>query len=115
MTEHQWWCGGKDPCACTEAWKEETWPNDLIAFKWAETLSTGEQSVLLASSLKYLQARIDAALTKAIADERAKLREVAQEALVIVELHGPMMFHVGNQTKYAELAARLRAAPGENR
>lgn len=37
----------------------EACPPDLIAFKWAETLSTGEQSVLLTSSLKRLQGTID--------------------------------------------------------
>ena len=21
LIKHQWWCGGKEPCACTEAWK----------------------------------------------------------------------------------------------
>lgn len=21
--KHQWWCGGKEPCACTERWKQE--------------------------------------------------------------------------------------------
>jgi hypothetical protein len=20
--EHQWWCGGKEPCACTDGWKQ---------------------------------------------------------------------------------------------
>lgn len=34
-------------------------PQDLIAFKWAETLSAGEQDVLLTSSLRRLQSMID--------------------------------------------------------
>jgi hypothetical protein len=21
--KHQWWCGGQEPCACTEGWKQE--------------------------------------------------------------------------------------------
>ncbi len=21
--KHQWWCAGKEPCACTEQWKKE--------------------------------------------------------------------------------------------
>lgn len=21
LKQHQWWCGGKEPCACTETWK----------------------------------------------------------------------------------------------
>jgi hypothetical protein len=37
-------------------------PPDLIAFRWAETLSTGEQDVLLASSLRRLQNMIDTAV-----------------------------------------------------
>ena len=42
--------------------KQEQWPNDLIANKWAETLSEREQNVVLTRSLKELQARISAAL-----------------------------------------------------
>lgn len=47
--------------------KLETCPPDLIAFYWAETLSTGEQSVLLASSLRRLQNRINASRTSVAA------------------------------------------------
>src|SRR5687768_13961641 len=42
--------------------EEEQWPHDLIAFKWANTLSQGEQDVLLAHNLKLLQQRINSAL-----------------------------------------------------
>jgi hypothetical protein len=79
MNEHQWWCGGKEPCACTEAWKQKTWANDLIAFKWVETLSQGEQSVLLSGNLKHLQERINQALQQAITDERARAARIIRE------------------------------------
>jgi hypothetical protein len=59
----------------------EPCPRDLIAFKWAETLSTGEQSVLLASSLKRLQSMIDsrASVAAPVNDARATY-EKAHEA-----------------------------------
>jgi ribosomal protein S27AE len=41
---------------------EDPWPVDLIAFKWANTLSPSEQDALLADSVKRLQDAISAAL-----------------------------------------------------
>jgi hypothetical protein len=55
----------------------EQWPDDLIAFKWADTLSEGEQSTLLTGSIKRLQERINIA-TRAhptLAAENARLRD----------------------------------------
>lgn len=43
---------------------------DLIAWKWAESLSTGEQSVLLNSSIKRLQSTIATALSNTRAEQR---------------------------------------------
>lgn len=47
-------------------------PSDLIAFKWAESLSQGEQSTMLTSSIRRLQnainAAIDAARERALED-----------------------------------------------
>jgi hypothetical protein len=51
-------------------------PSDLIAFKWAESLSMGEQSVLLTSNLKRLQSQIDAALTETRAETWKECRSV---------------------------------------
>lgn len=39
--EHQWWCGGKAPCACTDGWKKEqeekaTWATHMaVLSRWA--------------------------------------------------------------------------------
>lgn len=55
----------------------DTSPSDLIAFKWANALSQGEQDVLLAPSIRRLQNAINSALTKAIGDERERCAQIA--------------------------------------
>ena len=31
MMEHQWFCGGKDPCACMDSWKEAELEKEIAA------------------------------------------------------------------------------------
>jgi hypothetical protein len=63
----------------TDTAATERWPADLIAFKWANTLSQGEQDVLLASNLKSLQQRINAALRQREEEVRAECAKVADD------------------------------------
>lgn len=55
-----------EPESTTEP-KLEPSPRDLTAYQWAETLSTGEQDVLLTSSLRRLQDMIDSRVSPSAA------------------------------------------------
>lgn len=57
--------------------EQDQWPSDLIAFKWANTLSQGEQDALLTSSVRRLQNRINSALRQREIEVREEERERA--------------------------------------
>jgi hypothetical protein len=62
---------------------------DLIAYNWAESLSQGEQDVLLTSSLKRLQGMINAARVHPVDDVRIEaIKERNKARRVLLSIRG---------------------------
>lgn len=99
-----------------------TTKEDLIAWKWAESLSAGEQSVLLNSSIKRLQSYIDRALAQQrekfarVCDQRAdraSMNETEFDSIGEYDLLPSIKFWEGQRMALQEFAVAFRAGDKE--